>query len=119
MRSNEERVAAVKARIAEKEKQKKKHLSRAITVSSMAASIALIVVLSGIMPGMIQRFDTDRLQKYKAAASIFGNGAGSGYIMIALIAFVLGICVTVFCFRVRRYLEWNKQTQNDQEGKDD
>lgn len=54
MRSNEERVEAVKARIAERKKQKKKYMSRIITVSSMAACIMFIVVLSGGNAGICQ-----------------------------------------------------------------
>lgn len=44
MRSNEERVNAVKKRIAEIEKQKKQCLSRIIIISFMAVCFALIAV---------------------------------------------------------------------------
>lgn len=50
MRSNEERVAEVKRRIAEKERQKKLRRSRIAAVSAVAACLVLIVVLSLFMP---------------------------------------------------------------------
>lgn len=71
------------------------------------------------MPEFVNIFDADVLQKYKAAASIFGDGTGAGYILIALIAFVLGVCITVFCYRIRRYVEHSNRSKNDQEEKND
>ena len=119
MRSNEERVAAVKARIAEKENQKKRRLGYLMTASSMAACIALIIVLSGFIPDIIKKVPMEGMQKYTAAASIFGSGAESGYILIALIAFVLGISVTIFCSRMRHYIDRNNHAQGEQEEKND
>ena len=52
MRSNEERVAEVKRRIAEKERQKKLRRSRIAAVSAVAACLVLILVLSLFMPGI-------------------------------------------------------------------
>ena len=39
------------------------------------------------------------------SASIFGNSTALGYIVIAIIAFLLGIAVTIFCFRLRKWQE--------------
>lgn len=50
MRSNEERVAEVKRRIAEKERQKKLRRSRIAAFSAVAACLELILVLSLFMP---------------------------------------------------------------------
>ena len=33
---------------------------------------------------------------------MFGGGSALGYIAIGLLAFLLGVCVTVLCFRLRR-----------------
>lgn len=44
--------------------------------------------------------------------SIFGEGAVLDYIMIFVLAFLLGCCVTVFCLRL-------KQWQKDKDEKDE
>lgn len=118
MRSNEERVAAVKSRVKEIERQKRQRMSRIITVSSMAACFIVIVVLSGLMPDIIHRIDAGKIQKYNVTASMFGNSATSGYIAIALIAFLLGICVTIFCTRMHHYMQMEQQEQGNPEEKD-
>ena len=33
---------------------------------------------------------------------MYGGGAALGYIVIGLLAFLLGVCVTVLCFRLRQ-----------------
>ena len=39
------------------------------------------------------------------SGSIFGEGAVLDYIMIFVLAFLLGACVTVFCLRLK---QWQK-----------
>ena len=39
---------------------------------------------------------------FETAASMYGGGAALGYIVIGLLAFLLGVCVTVLCFRLRQ-----------------
>ena len=38
-------------------------------------------------------------------ASIFSDSGVSGYLVIAILAFLLGITVTVFCFRLKKYMD--------------
>ena len=45
-----------------------------------------------------------------ASASSFANNGVLGYIVIALLAFCLGVLVTVFCFRMRNHMN---ETEND------
>ena len=44
-----------------------------------------------------------------------GGGAALGYIVIGLLAFLLGVCVTVLCFRLR---QMNREDGQDRESKD-
>lgn len=37
---------------------------------------------------------------YETAATILGSGAAPEYIIIGLLSFLLGVCVTILCFRV-------------------
>ena len=116
MRSNEERVAEVKRRIAEKERQKKLRRSRIAAVSAVAACLVLIVVLSLFMPGIAGQLRPGGYSDYEMVASMFGENGALGYIIIGLLAFFLGVCVTILCFRIRLL---NREEQSMEDKKED
>ena len=95
MRSREERVRAVCCRVAQMRRQRR---LRAITAGAVAASVLVTAVLAVQMP-----------------ASVFRNGGAAGYVLIGLLAFVLGICVTVLCFRIREL----EKARTDEEKRED
>lgn len=116
MRSNEERVVEVKRRIAEKERQKKLRRSRIAAVSAVAACLVLIVVLSLFMPGIAGQLRPGGYSDYEMVASMFGENGALGYIIIGLLAFLLGVCVTILCFRIRLL---NREEQSMEDKKED
>lgn len=116
MRSNEERVAEVKRRIAEKERQKKLRRSRIAAVSAVAACLVLILVLSLFMPGIAGQLRPGGYSDYEMVASMFGENGALGYIIIGLLAFLLGVCVTILCFRIRLL---NREEQSVEDKKED
>lgn len=109
MRSNEERVAEVKRRMEQKKRQEKLHRSRIVMVSAVAASILLIAGLSAFMPGIAGQISTDSYSHYGMTASIFHNSNALSYIIIGLVAFILGVCVTILGVRVHQL---NKEQQS-------
>lgn len=116
MRSNEERVVEVKRRIAEKKRQKKLRRSRIAAVSAVAACLVLIVVLSLFMPGIAGQLRPGGYSDYEMVASMFGENGALGYIIIGLLAFFLGVCVTILCFRIRLL---NREEQSVEDKKED
>ena len=54
------------------------------------------------MPGIAARIQAGDYVGFETAASIFHGGAALGYIVIGLLAFLLGVCVSVLCFRLRQ-----------------
>ena len=54
------------------------------------------------MPGIVGQITPGTSSGFETAASIFHGGAALGYIVIGLLAFLLGVCVTVLCFRLRQ-----------------
>ena len=84
MRSNEERVEAVKARIAERKKQKKKYMSRIITVSSMAACIMLSAeqesVIEQLIPCLRDQLDDSNDQVRRVALNAVSGLGGEALI---------------------------------------
>ena len=99
MLSHEERIAEVKRRIAEKEHQKRLRQAR-------------IVGVSLFMPGIVEQIELGTSSGFETAATMFGGSAALGYIVIGLLAFVLGVCVTILCFRIRLL---NKEEQMEEQ----
>ena len=116
MRSNEERVVEVKRRIAEKERQKKLRRSRIAAFSAVAACLVLSLVLSLFMPGIAGQLRPGGYSDYEMVASMFGENGALGYIIIGLLAFLLGVCVTILCFRIRLL---NREEQSMEDKKED
>ncbi len=102
MRSHEERVAETKRRIAKIEREKRRRRNTITMASAVAACLALLIGASLAMPGIAAKIQTGDYSGFETAASIFHGGAALGYIVIGLLAFLLGVCVTVLCFRLRQ-----------------
>ena len=102
MRSHEERVTETKRRIAKIEQEKRLRRNTITMVSVVAACLALLIGASFAMPGIAASIQTGGYESFETAASMYGGGAALGYIVIGLLAFLLGVCVTVLCFRLRQ-----------------
>ena len=102
MRSHEERVAETKRRIAKIEREKRLRRNTITMASAVAACLALLIGASLAMPGIAASIQTGDYAGFETAASMYGGGATLGYIVIGLLAFLLGVCVTVLCFRLRQ-----------------
>ena len=116
MRSLEERVAETKRRIAKIEREKRLRRNMITMASAVAACLALIVGVCLAMPGIAARIQTGDYSGFETTASMYGGGAALGYIVIGLLAFLLGVCVTVLCFRLRqmsREDDQNKENEGD------
>ena len=100
MRSHEERVAETKRRIAKMEREKR--LRRNVGVSF-------------VMPDIAVKIQTGGYVGFETAASMYGGSAALGYIVIGLLAFLLGVCVTVLCFRLR---QMSREDGQDKESED-
>ena len=102
MRSLEERVAETKRRIAARQQEKRLRRNTITMASAVAACLALLIGASLAMPGIAASIQTGDYSGFETAASIFHSGAALGYIVIGLLAFLLGVCVTILCFRLRQ-----------------
>ena len=102
MRNHKERVAETKRRIAKIEREKRRRRNKITMASAVAACLVLLIGASLAMPGIAASIQTGDYSGFETAASMYGGGAALGYIVIGLIAFLLGVCVTVLCFRLRQ-----------------
>ena len=114
MRSHEERVAEAKRRIAKIEREKRLRRNTITMASAVAACLVLLIGVSLAMPGIAAKIQAGDYSSFETAASIFHGGAALGYIVIGLLAFLLGVCVTVLCFRLRQMSR--EDGQNEESG---
>ena len=112
MRSLEERVAEAKRRIAKMEQEKRLRRDKITMISAVAACFALLIGASYAMPGIAASIQTGNYSGFETSASMYGGGAALGYIVIGLLAFLLGVCVTVLCFRLR---QMSREDEQDRE----
>ena len=115
MRSHEERVVETKRRIAAMERKKRLRRNTVTMASTVAACLVLLIGASLAMPGIAESIQTGDYSGFETAASIFHGGAALGYIVIGLLAFLLGVCVTVLCFRLR---QMSREDGQDKESED-
>ena len=115
MRSHEERVAETKRRIAKIEREKRRRRNTVTMASAVAACLALLIGASLAMPGIAAKIQTGDYSGFETSASMYGGGAALGYIVIGLLAFLLGVCVTVLCFLLR---QMNREDRQDEESED-
>lgn len=102
MQKNEQRVAAVKRRVAQIERQRKRRRIRLYKAGAGAACLLLIAALAAVMPEVAAAAGDDYAH-YAMAASIFGEGSSLGYVVVGAVAFALGVAFALFCIRVRPY----------------
>ena len=113
MLKDEERIAEVKRRIAKKEQQQRLRRRRIISAVCIAACFAVIVGVSFAMPGIIGRIEPGTSSGFETAATILGGSTAWGYMVIGLLAFILG--VTILCFRIHQL---NKEEQTEKQKED-
>ena len=112
MRSHEERVAETKRRITKIEREKRRRRDTITIASAVAACLALLIGASLAMPGIAASIQAGDYSGFETAASIFHGGVALGYIVIGLLAFLLGVSVTVLCFRLR---QMNREDDQNEE----
>ena len=109
MRTNEERIAKMHARAEEIEKEQRRRRVRIAQSAAAAVSFAAVILLAVFMPQLAPAGDGFAPGSSAPAApgdmqaSIFGGSGVLGYIVIAIIAFLLGAFVTAFGFRLKRW----------------
>ena len=95
MRTNEERIKALHARVAALQRQRERRKTRAIGAASIVLSVCMLFMVfnSGIHPGGAAGL-------YSGATMLF-EGAGP-YVLIAVVAFMAGVIVTVAIIKNRK-----------------
>ena len=104
MRTNEERIAATYKRARELEKERNSRQMIIVGGTGYVLSLSVVIVLAFLMPGMMVRILPVR-ETEGFSASIFAGSSIIGFLVISVVAFLLGVAVTVFSFRLRKWQE--------------
>lgn len=106
MRTNEERAALVRQRTEtiKEEQQRKKHKIQMTVLGgvSLAACLCLLVLMGSAMPQIISGFGEAPVSHTSGAASLLAGSETLGYVIVAIFAFLLGVCVTLLLHVIHR-----------------
>ena len=111
MRTNEERAELIHKRTTEIKRERQRRKQRALDMICMAACLILVVGIGSFMPGLTAGIPGGEVHHASGAASLVGSHAALGYILMGLMAFLLGVCVTMLLYRLHRRNE-RKQREN-------
>ncbi len=102
MQTSKERVFAVKHRINEIEVEKKIRKRRILGISSLSISLFIILGLALHMPSIVATISNKPYTSQVLSASIFDGSNFLGCIIIGILAFSLGVSVTILCYRIKQ-----------------
>ena len=103
MRTSEEKVAELHLRMRERRHEKARGRYLRACASAAAICLALTVVFAAIL-SQIPVHSPGELQA-GAMASMISDRAVLGFLLVALVAFFLGVFFTAFCYRMRKRME--------------
>ena len=115
MRTNEERAVLIHQRTAEIKRERQKKKQRAWDMTCIAACLILIVGIGSFLPDWVVGIPGGEVHHTSGAASRVGSHAALGYSLMGLMAFLLGVCVTVLLYRLRRRNEREQRENLDDE----
>ena len=113
MRSTDERVLAVKVRTRELQRRRSKRRGLVIPTIATSACAAAIVGLAFYIPSLLRGAPTIPSGTSGTFGSILASGGALGFVVIGLLAFCLGVAVTLLCVKVRDYSRENSSKDID------
>lgn len=104
MRTDEDRILAMHQRAAEINREKRQFRVRLISAAGIGICIAAIILMAVCMPGFSGYYVADT-SATGMHAGIFNGSSFLGFIIIGIVSFLLGIAVTILCFRLKKWQE--------------
>ena len=111
MRTSEELAGRIRKRTAEIKRERQNKNRRAWDRLCIAVCLILVVGSGSFISGLAADVPGGEIHHTSGAASLIGSHAALGYILMGLMAFLLGVCVTMLLYRLHRRNE-RKQREN-------
>lgn len=114
MMTNEERIYLIHKKTAEIKLKNQKKKYKIISTTCLAICLLIIINIGAFMPDLMQIVSNNRVNcTTTGAASLLVNSSALGYILIGILAFLLGICVTILLYRLRNRNKYKKQEEEN------
>ncbi len=94
-----ERTEELKEEMRIKEKVKKRRLASA---GCMAACIMIVAGMGALMPSLVNKASANNITYKYGSASMLAQSPALGYILLGMMSFALGVCVTLVILRFHR-----------------
>lgn len=111
MRTNEERQQLIRRRTLEIQREQRRRKVRILSEAGIAACVVLIIGLGFWLPEVTKQSAMARIDYKTGMASMLGRYDALGYICMGILAFALGVCVTVFLYRIRKAEEHRQKAE--------
>lgn len=116
MRTNEERKKLIYARTEELRERnyskKRKRTMFCMGGGGLAVSLCLLLSLCKAVRETVVSLSGNILPSLPGTASLFGNSESLAYVVIAILAFLLGACFTLLLCALRKKLENTQQSDS-------
>ena len=115
MRTNKERQQLIYRRTQElRSKERRKKQCMFSVLCSVALCLMLVIGIGSFMPRVVKQASAGNIDYTMGTASMLGHYEALGYICMGVLAFALGVCVTVLLYRLRRVEEHKRRTREYQ-----
>ncbi|MBQ3424714.1 MAG: hypothetical protein IJH38_05920 [Clostridia bacterium] len=101
MRTNEELLSAVHARAEARARVRRRRRIALMGSGAAACAMALIVLMARAMPALHERAVPGG-EGALLQGSILADSGALGYAVVGIVAFLLGVAVTLFCVLLKR-----------------
>lgn len=102
MRTNSERQQLIHERTRELKIERRQRKQRMIAGVSGVICLAIIIATGIWLPEVMKKSESGIVSYHSGVASMLGNYDALGYICIGILAFALGVCVTVLMYRLQK-----------------
>lgn len=114
MRTDEKRVELIKERTRQIKNESEKKRRIIYDAAAVAASLVLIVAAGLILPRIAPEMPSGAPKEFSGTASIIASNISLGYILMGILAFFLGMSVTVLMYKFK-----DRRNRNSAEDKRD
>lgn len=114
MRTNEERQQLIRERTLEIQREDRRRKVRILSEVGIVACVVFIIGLGCWLPGVTKQSAIARIDYKTGMASMLGQYDALGYICMGILAFALGVCVTVFLYRIQKVEERRQKEEHRQ-----
>ena len=99
MRTNKERQQLIYRRTQELRSKERRKKQCMFSVCGVALCLMLVIGIGSFMPGVVKQASAGNIDYTMGTASMLGHYEALGYICMGVLAFALGVCVTVLLYR--------------------